>query len=72
MGRENCEKKVVVKDTKKTYIYIFFFEKYINRSDLYEVDYSCSCLRLSQQSSGGAGRRWKRPLDGAVDLLGTI
>ena len=40
--------------------------------DLYEVDYSWSCLRLSQQSSGGAGRRRKRPLDDAVGLMWPI
>ena len=37
MGRENCEKKVVVKDTEKKTKIVFFcflFEKYINMSDL--------------------------------------
>ena len=37
MGRENREKKVVVKDTEKNqkfYFFVFLFEKYINRSDL--------------------------------------
>jgi hypothetical protein len=75
MGRENCEKIVVVKDTKKNlnlFLFCFLFEKYISRSDLLEVDYYCSCLRLSQQSRGSAGRRQKWPLDGAVGLLPTI
>ena len=35
MGRENCEKKVVIKDTEKNYFFFcFLFEKYINMSDL--------------------------------------
>ena len=34
MGRENYEKKVMVKHTEKTLFFLFFFEKYMNRSDL--------------------------------------
>ena len=37
MGRENCENRIVVKDTEKKpliCIFCFFFEKYVNRSDL--------------------------------------
>ena len=56
---------------KKPIFFIYFvclFKKYINRSDLYEVDYSCSCLRISQKSSDGDDRRRKSPLDGAAYL----
>ena len=37
MGRENLEKKNVVKDTEKKQkkiFFVFLFEKYLNRSDL--------------------------------------
>ena len=46
----------------------FLFEKYKNRPDMNEEDYSFICLRFSQQACGSAGRHWKQPLDGAVDL----
>ena len=34
MGRENREKKVLVKDTEKKTFFFFLFFKYINWSDL--------------------------------------
>ena len=37
MGRENCENKIVVKDTEKNlnlFFFVFLFENFINRLDL--------------------------------------
>ena len=74
MGRENREKIVGLnKYITKHEIYFYFLfvrKKNINRVDLYERDYFCSCVRLCQQAC--AGHLWKRTLDGAVDLFKKI